>query len=127
MSISAILPPLTVKAMTEKSFPSSMQTAPAAPLTSAGRRTIASCEKDFARRATCSAPRTSSARPAASVASEDHFRIENSDESLEIAGLRRLKEGVDDAPLSLHVDVGTGVALSDATACAARKLADGLG
>jgi hypothetical protein len=37
MSIAAILPPLTVKAMTENGFPSSMQTTPGAQMTSAGR------------------------------------------------------------------------------------------
>jgi len=64
MSIPAIFPRLIVKAMTENGFPSSAQTSPGAPLTSAGSLTMPVREKLWALRATFSAPRTSIDPPA---------------------------------------------------------------
>ena len=74
MSIAAIFPLRTVKAMIENGFPSSMQTTPGAPLTSAGRLTRSRRVKLCARRATCSAPRTSIGAPA--VARKSDQRVQ---------------------------------------------------
>ena len=62
-------------------------------------------------------------RPRAAADPEDHLGVEDRDEPLEVTVARGRDEGVDDASLSFHVGVGSGVSRLNAAACAARELA----
>src|SRR5262249_5463366 len=62
-----------------------------------------------------------------SVGSEDHLRVEDSDETVKVTITRSREKSVDNASLDLHVGVRSGVARLNAAACAAGKLASCLG
>ena len=88
----------------------------------------AEAREGLRRRATCSAPRSSlDAAEGTAVASEDHLGVEDGDEPVEVAVMRRRDEGVDDASLNRHVGFGSGVPRLNAAAGAARKLASRIG
>src|SRR5262245_7552805 len=59
-------------------------------------------------------------------ASEDHLRVEDSDEPVEVTVMRSREKGVDNASLNLHIGVRSGVARLNAAACATGKLASRL-
>ena len=124
-SIATIFPPLTVRARTANGVPSGDQAMPPGdPVDEDPRRRLGeSTERHRLLGDGLGAaghrhkPRTRGA----AVGSHDDIGVEDGQESFEIAGARRRKEGVDDDPLAVEVDVGYGRTL-DAAPGPAREL-----
>ena len=76
---------------------------------------------------TASTPRTSLDPAAPRIGSENHIRVENRDQSLEVPVARRREERLDDLSLSIRVGVGHGVLRPHAATGAARELTGRLG
>ena len=110
MSISTILPSLTVKPMTEYGRPTWAATMPAAPFTSAGRPNAVNCAKVSVCSATACAPRTSRHPPgrAPKSARTRTSRIEHREQRVEVTRACGGEEGVDHRALAAKVGVRDG-------------------
>src|SRR5215212_5620008 len=107
MSISAILPPATVKPRTEAGRPLGAATRPAAPLTNASRAWRASQANPRAAEATARAPPDLGGR-AGLLGPKHDLGVEHRHEGVEVAVTGGGQEGADHRPLAAQVGVGSG-------------------